>query len=137
MTYKVENVGPHLVDQIWKHVSDGIENACLKTGGSIDAHYIWTECRSGRAFLMVIVKDKTIIGASAWRIERWTTGQVCRCLVLYGKDMRGWLAQHVQKVKELAKLGHADRLVTDGRIGFQRTFPQAKILSQTYEVRLT
>lgn len=136
MPYRVESVPPHLVDQLWRHVADGLEHACRKTGGDIDAHYLWTQCRSGQATLMVIARDKKIIGASVWRIERWSSGQVCRCLCLYGKDMRGWLAEHVKKVKELAKLGHADRLVTEGRRGFERLFPQAKILRQTYEVRL-
>jgi hypothetical protein len=135
LTYRVEFVGPQLVDQIWQHVSDGLQHACLKTGGDIDSHYLWTECRSGRATLMVIADDK-IIGASVWRIDRWADGNVCRCLCLYGENMRGWLAQHVEKVKELAKLGHADRLVTEGRPGFERIFPQAKVLRKLYEVRL-
>lgn len=132
----VEFVAPHIIDTIWHLVTDGIENACQKTGGDIDSHYLWTECRSGKATLMIILKDQEIIGASVWRIERWSTGMKCRNLVLYGKNMKEWVDEHYEKTLELANLGHAESLVAEGRPGLARIFPEAKVLRQLYEVRL-
>jgi len=132
---KVEVVPSRFIDTAWPEITAGIEAACRRSGGDIDSHYLWTECRSGRATLFLIVAED-IIGASVWRIERWSTGQVCRCLVLYGKHMIEWKNLHYEKASELARLGHAERLVTEGRTGFAKMFPAAKVLRQTYEMRL-
>ena len=136
MPYKLELVPSHMVDGIWHHVSDGLEDACLHTGGDTNSHYLWTECRSGRAFLMLIVKDDVVIGASVWRFENWAIGTVLRNMGLYGEAMKDWKDQHVEKIEQLAKLGNANHIATEGRVGLARLFPEAKIMRQLYVLEI-
>lgn len=124
------------IDRVWGHVSDGLERACQRTGGSLTAHYLWSECRSGAAFLVVITGDDGLLGASVWRFEDWSSGRKLKCLALYGRRMRDWLEQHRTFSEQMARAGGATALVTEGRLGWQRVFPKARLLSQSYEVSL-
>lgn len=128
--------GVHQVDGIWAQVADGLEHACRKTGGDLTADYLWSECRSGAAFLVVISREQELLGASIWRFEKWSSGKKLRCLALYGKHLCDWLQQHIEFTKAMASAGGATSLVTEGRRGFQRVFPKAKVLRQLYEVAL-
>ena len=133
---RIELAGVHQVDAVWSAVAEGLEHACRKTGGDISADYLWGECRGGHAFLVVISRDNEILGASVWRFEKWTSGKKLRCLALYGKHICDWLEQHVEFTKAMAKAGDATALVTEGRRGFQRMFPKARVLRQLYEITL-
>lgn len=135
MALRVEVAGVHQVDSVWPLVADGLERACRATGGELTADYLWGECRAGRAFLLVVA-DIGIRAAAVLRFEQWSTGKKLRCLALYGTDMRDWLPQLTDAAKQLAKVGGATSLVSDGRKGWARLF-NGKVLRQTYEVELT
>lgn len=134
-------VGVHQVDGLWSQIAEGLEHACRKTGGDITAHYLWTECRAGRAFLVVATAPTKlgheIIAASVWRFEQWSSGRKLRCLSLYGRDMKSWLADHRKLTLEMAKTGGATALVTEGRPGWARVFREAKTLRVLLEEQLT
>ena len=134
--YRVELAGAHQVDQIWKLVTDGLEHACRKTGGDMTADYLWSECRSGKAFLVIVTDAEKIAGASVWRFEAWTSGRKLRCLALYGRRAAEWLAPHELIIRDIAKAGGATALVTEGRAGWQRLYPKARVVRQLYEVEL-
>lgn len=132
----VKLCGTYQVDGVWGAVSEGLERACRKTGGDINAHYLWSECRSGRAFLAVIMDGDQIKGASVWRFEDWSSGKKLRCLALYGVDLQSWLPEHMEFLSELAKAGGTTTLVSEGREGFAKLFPKARKLRTLYEVEL-
>ena len=100
------------------------------------ADYLWSECRSGKAFLVIVTQGKEILAASVWRFEAWSTGCKLRCLGMYGTKMKQWLEDHRAFTLEMARVGGATSLVTDGRLGWERIFPQARILRQTYEIEI-
>lgn len=124
------------VDRVWTMVAEGLENACRETGGDITADYLWSECRAGAAFLVVIERGGDIAGASVWRFEKWSSGKKFRCLVLYGRNMSDWLAEHRRLTLRMARVGGANGIVAGGRKGWERLFPDAKVLKQIYEVPL-
>ncbi|MDP3971975.1 MAG: hypothetical protein Q8P61_03580 [Candidatus Nanopelagicales bacterium] len=133
----IELAGVHQIDGVWPQVSDGFEKACRKTGGSLDAPYLWAETRAGRAFLIVVSEDSAVIAASVWRFENWASGRKLNCLALHGRAMTEWLQQHREFVTAMAKAGGATALVADGRVGWARTFPDAKLIRQTCEIQLS
>lgn len=133
----VKLVGVTQVDGVWSSVAGGLEKACRKTGGDLTSDYLWSECRAGRAFLAVVTRDQNIIAASVWRFEKWTSGTKLRCLALYGSGLKSWLPEHMEFLNELAKAGGAKTLVSEGREGFKKIFPKARILRTLYEVELT
>lgn len=128
--------GVHEVDRVWPLVSGGLENACRKTGGDLTSEYLWSECRSGRAFLVVIARDSEVIGASVWRFERWTSGRKLRCLALYGRDMKSWLPEHERLTFEMARVGGATSVVTEGRTGWKAKYPNARIVRTLLELEV-
>ena len=100
------------------------------------ADYLWSECRSGKAFLVIVTQGKEILAASVWRFEAWSTGRKLRCLGMYGTKMKQWLEDHRAFTLSMARVGGATSLVTDGRLGWERIFPQARVLRQTYEIEI-
>ena len=124
------------IDRVWRLVADGLETACQETGGDLTAAYLWAECRSGAAFLVIIEGGGSIAGASVWRFEKWTSGTKLRCLAIYGHDMREWLDAHRRLTLRMAKTGNANGIVAGGRKGWERLFSDAKVIKQIYEVRL-
>lgn len=137
MAPQLSLAGAHEVDRVWPAVAQGIEDSCRRTGGDLTGDYLWSECRAGRAFLVVIALHSEIIGASVWRFEKWTSGRKLRCLALYGRDIKSWLGEHQKFTENMARTGDATAIVTEGRVGWGRLFPKARVLRQLYEMELT
>jgi hypothetical protein len=131
---RVSLVACPLVDSVWPFVTYGLEHACMKGGGDIGSDYLWGLCRSGGAYLFVVADGEHVIGASVWNFEKWSSGRKFRCLAAYGQDRDNWLEQMRDLVRKAARDGGATALVADGRLGWARVFPEAKVLRQTYEI---
>lgn len=140
MAYRVNIILTGSIDHHWPAFAEGLERACLSTGGDITSHYLWSECRNGAAFLLAVWKedgeDGEWVGASVWRFEDWQTGKKLRCLGGYGTDLMSWIEDARRVVIALAKTGQATAIIDEGRKGLQRLFPEAKILRQLYEVEI-
>jgi UDP-N-acetylmuramyl tripeptide synthase len=108
----------------------------MKTGGDIETGDLWVQCRNGSAFLLIAHDGDKIAGASIWTRQTWQTRRVMRCLALYGTGMTGWLPDMRALAIQLAKDNGCTSLVSDGRRGWQRIFPNAKVLRNLYEEKL-
>lgn len=124
------------VDRVWPAVASGFDRACRKTGGDTTVEYLWSECRSGAAFLVTVAEGGLIVGAGIFRFEYWTTGKRLRCLVVSGKNMKAWAPQLLAFARSFAAFGGARAIVSDGRNGFARVFPDAKVLRCLFELPL-
>lgn len=124
------------VDLAWPHVADFIQDACDEAGGESDAAMLWHECRSGRAFLMVAMRNGKPIMGSVWRFENWSTGTVLKCIALGGIDIMEWVGLARERAMEMAKTGRAKRIVVFGRKGWQRFFRDSAVMWQAYEMRV-
>lgn len=118
------------VDQFWPHLRDGFDKAILKTGGDITVGELWAAARSGTGFLFVAHDPDHVHGASLWRFETWQSGSKFRCLALYGTEMSKWIEDMHKAVKQAA--GRA-LLVSEGRRGWAKIFPDAQELRVLYE----
>lgn len=126
----------HLIDGIWPSVKDGFQRASDRFGGDLTVGELWQLCRSGNAFLFVVHDDQTVAAATAWRPELWGSGPKFRCLALYGTNMADWMPELHEKVKQAAVQCGATSLMSDGRAGWQKVFPKAKVLRMVYEERI-
>lgn len=126
----------HLVDGVWPSVKDGFQRASDRFGGDLSVGDLWQLCRSGNAFLFVVHDDQTVAAATAWRPELWGSGPKFRCLALYGTNMADWMPELHEKVKQTAVQCGATSLMSDGRAGWQKVFPKAKVLRMVYEERI-
>jgi len=125
-----------LIDGLWPHLREGFQRALMKTGGDIETGDLWVQCRNGSAFLLIAHDGDRIAGASIWTRQTWQTGRVLRCLALFGTQMTGWLPEMRALAERLAKDNGCTSLVSDGRVGWKRIFPNAKVLRQLYEEAL-
>jgi hypothetical protein len=133
---RVSLVACPLVDSVWPFVTYGLEHACMKGGGDIGSDYLWGLCRSGGAYLFVVADGEHVIGASVWNFEKWSSGRKFRCLALYGERLAEWADQMQDLVKKAARDGGADSLVADGRLGWKRRYPDARVLRETLEMTI-
>jgi len=130
---QVSLIGVHNVDTLWPVLREGFQRAVMKTGGDIETGDLWVQCRNGSAFLLVAHDGDKIAGASIWTRQTWQTGRKLRCLALYGTGMTGWLPDMRLMAMQLAKDNGCTSLVSDGRVGWSKIFPQARVLRQLYE----
>jgi hypothetical protein len=108
----------------------------MKTGGDIETGDLWVQCRSGEAFLLIAHEGEQILGSSIWIPQTWQTGRKLRCLALYGSGMSDWIGDMHEMAKRLAADCGATSLVSEGRPGWAKIFPKAKVLRALYEEQL-
>jgi hypothetical protein len=131
------------IDAIWPHLREGFHRSVMKTGGDIETGDLWVQCRNGSAFLIIVHETKhemgheiNIVGASIWRPDTWQTGRKLRCLALYGSGMSDWIGDMHEMAKRLARDCRATSLVSEGRPGWAKIFPKAKVLRALYEEQI-
>jgi hypothetical protein len=124
------------VDQVWPEFAQRLQTACDETGGDISSGDLWQMCRSGNAFLVLVLDDSGFKAALIMQFQKWTAKQVMRCLAIVGDDMAAWLPMARDFIAEMAKNGGATSFIADGREGWTRIFPGARRLRVTYEVEI-
>lgn len=115
------------VDQVWPRINERIADACRRSGNDDwTAGELWTECRAGHAFLILVHDHGRIYSAQIWRFERKNGKPVFRCLMLWGERMKDWLGPVHEWINAIAKDNGAGWLVTTGRRGWLRLFNAAE-----------
>lgn len=125
-------VQPGLVDQIWPSISEGMVLSCSHS--NLTAGYLWQECRSGHAFLVVIHEGTDIEAGCVVRFENEGHRVVLRGLALSGSKPKAWLHILREKLNEMAKEGGASVFVDEGRQGLVKLIEGARIVRVVYEV---
>ncbi len=123
----------HLVDGVWRHVSDGFGRASKRSGGDLTVGELWQGCRAGHVFLFVVHDDQKVVAATAWKPELWRSGPKFRCLALFGLGMQDWMPELHEKVRETAVQCGAESLLAEGREGWKKIFKAARVLRVVYE----
>lgn len=129
----LELVHPIYVDTIWPEIVDGIEEACHRSGDDITAPYLWQECRSSRAMLFIIPGEKGVSAAVVARVETWGAKRVLRVLAACGKGMKQWLPA-LTEYRKWIDHHRCEKIVFDGRIGWKKALPKARVLRAVYEM---
>lgn len=124
------------VDQLWPVFSARLQKACERTGGDISSGDLWQMCRSGNAFLVVVLDGDELKAALIMQFQKWTAKQVMRCLAIVGDEMDEWLPAARDFIAGMARDGGATSFIAEGRDGWARIFPTAKRLRVTYEVEI-
>lgn len=106
----------------------------MKGGGDLTSDYLWGLCRSGSAFLIAVADGEHVIGGAVLQFERWTSGRKLRVMCLYGERMAEWADQAKDLFFKIARDGGASSIVTDGRAGWARRYPEARVLRTTFEM---
>lgn len=125
------------VDAYWPAFASRLQTACDDTGGDISSGDLWQMCRSGNAFLVLIIDEAGFKAALIMQFQKWTRKQVMRCLAIVGDDMAAWLPMARDFIGQMAKDGGATSFIAEGREGWTRIFPAARRLRTTYEVELS
>lgn len=124
------------VDGIWPLIAGRIQDACERNGGDLSSGSLWQMCRSGNAFLVVVVDNGAVIAALIMQFQNWSGKPVMRCLGIAGERMPEWLPEATKFITKMAKDGGAKSFVSEGREGWARIFPTARKLRVTYEVEI-
>lgn len=124
------------VDLLWPAITGRIQEACERNGGDISSGDLWQMCRSGNAFLVLVMDQNGPVAALIMQFQNWSGKQVLRCLGIAGERMAEWLPMAKSFIEQMAKDGGAKSLVSDGREGWASIFPDARKLRVTYEIRI-
>lgn len=124
------------VDAVWPVIAGRIQSACDRNGGDLSSGALWQMCRSGNAFLVLVMDDNEPVAALIMQFQNWSGKQVMRCLGIAGERMAEWLPMAKGCIEQMARDGGAVSFVSEGRDGWSRIFPTARKLRVTYEVDL-
>ncbi len=124
------------VDRFWPQIAERLQAACIRTGGDISSGDLWQMCRSGNAFLVLVLDGPSVIAALIMQFQNWSGKSVMRCLGIVGEHMDDWLPMAKDFITKMAKDGGATSFVSEGREGWSRIFPTARKLRVTYEVQI-
>ena len=133
------NIGiatPSEVDGFWPAIAERLQAACERMGGDLSSGDLWQMCRSGNAFLVLVVDDREIVAALIMQFQNWSGKQVMRCLGIVGDRMNEWLPMAKGFIEKMARDGGAKSFVSEGREGWAKVFPTARKLRVTYEVAI-
>lgn len=98
--------------------------------------WLWSGLRAGALQLFLAGSaEGGHAAALVCRLEDWKGGTVLRIVGAASDDRRGWFALWPDFAAEAGRMGAA-RIVFDGRRGWARKIPEARILRQVYEVEL-
>jgi hypothetical protein len=138
---KCELVPVMLVDSVFGRCAEGFQRAAKKASSDVDAAFLYRECRSGNAMLVIAHDDEVISGALVIRYENWCGKNVMHTLGLWCSAKGAYQLLESKKI-ELAKMSGATALIAEARAskaglcGFKRRYPKAKILRYVIEVEL-
>lgn len=128
-------VNQYNVDHVWPQIADDMQKACIRCGAhELNAGILWEMCRSNQAFLILWMDGTEILAKGVWRFDRPNNPHVFRCVMLAGKDLRKWVKPYSEFITKLAKQNGGTQLVTTGRKGWLRLFPNAEKIGKDYEV---
>lgn len=123
------------VDGLWPLIAAKVQESCSNTGGDMSSGDLWQMCRSGDAFLAVVLDDENKpVATIIVQFQKWAEKTVLRCLSIAGERMSEWLPETMEFISNMARENGASCLVADGRDGWARVLPNAKRLRVTYEI---
>lgn len=125
--------GMHEVDHIWPYIADGMKKACEYSGGDTTPYWLFEICRKGEGLLFYIVKDGVVVAGLVCRVENWSGKRVLRILAACGRGMKDWIDSVLDYREWLDRWG-IESVIFEGRKGWERMVPKAKVLRQVYEV---
>lgn len=118
---KIAIAGLHEVDTVWPLVAKGFQRAFRREQGKTLGE-LWTMCRTGNAFLVILAENNEILMASIWRFHTKDGTPVFRCESMYGNRMSEWVEYVYSWIENLARENGAKKLVAEGRRGWLRMF---------------
>jgi hypothetical protein len=129
---EVQVADPAMTDAIWQHIKAGMIEC--REGQDETAGWLWQECRSGRAFLIVAWEETTILGAAIVQFQH--EGRTLRGLGFTGVRVDEWWPQLSAKVVEIMRDGGCTRFVDGARPGMRKYYPDAKVVGTIFEVKI-
>jgi hypothetical protein len=120
------------VDRVWPLLSEGLVEACRRGGDDLTAFDMLAQCRTGKAMLFVALADEEVKAGMVVRPELWGDRQVLRILALTGWGMDVWLPWLLGW--DWPKQVGIKTVIFEGREGWKRMVPNARVLRTVYEV---
>lgn len=124
------------VDALWPSIAGHIQATCDVSGGDMSSGDLWQLCRSGQAFLVVVMDDAGAVATIIVQFQKWNRRTVLRCLSIAGDRMSEWLDDALTYVSDMGRNGGASSLIAEGRDGWARAIPKSRKLRVTYEVEI-
>lgn len=121
------------IDAVWPHIAEGMKKACTRAGGDITPDWLFEICRKGDALLFVAHENNAVMAGLVCKVENWSGRRVLRILAAAGWRMERWLPALRDYREWLQRLG-VNQVIFEGRKGWERVLPRARVVRQVYEV---
>lgn len=116
-----------LVDGVWPKLREGMVIACEKGRGQYDADWLFRVCRTGEAYLLIDMDEQGEVKAGlVCQVQYWRGEQKVVLLAVTGKFESGEFRKFIRE-----NIG--SKLVWEGRPGWARSIPGARVLRWVFE----
>ncbi len=113
----IQLVGVSKIDEVWP-VAKQLIGKSLKYCDDLSISGLYALCRSGRGFLFV---SDDLQCSAVVSFERQGEQEAARILALGSRIHTDW-KEEINSIKHFAKMNGADKVVFQGRKGWQRVF---------------
>lgn len=122
------------VDAAWPRLVGGFAKVC-KRAGNITVSGLHERVRTGSGYLLIAFDENEIRGAAVCTAEQWSDGPRINVMAFWGEGFKAWRDEFMDAVRALGRLCGADTAVFSGPAAYERLFPTARVIRQTYEVK--
>jgi hypothetical protein len=121
------------VDAIWQYIAAKVTDCLQAQRADCTAADLWSQCRAGTAFVVLITEETEFRGAVVWRFETWPDGPVMRAIVAVGDGIEGHFEEIYAWCEALAKSMGAGRITIVGtRPGWGRKIKRKATVTYNY-----
>jgi hypothetical protein len=116
-----------VVDAVWHHLREGMQEACRRGGGQFTEGWLHTLCRKGDAYLLADMEGNEVRAGIVCQEQNWSGRTVINVLAACGRDMAAWIEPAIAMFP-------GKSIVFEGRQGWQKTVPGVKLVRCVFEI---
>lgn len=122
------------IDAVWPMITEGLGKSLQRSGGDMSLGSLYQQCGSGAARALIWIEGGAAKGACVVRPEVWEAGPRLRVLAMYGDAFAEWQGEGWAALHGLKLAFGAEAIIFEGRLGWARKAPGAKVIRALYEV---
>ena len=121
MSYVVTGIPQLIVPLIWDQAEPFLKDAVDESNGETSLELVYSDALSGDGLLVLIYKDKTVVGAANLRKQIFETGKEALMVnLLGGTNMQEWINDAHYVATQIAKAKGCSEVYCVGRAGWEK-----------------
>lgn len=134
----IEVVPLELIDELWPQFKPYLDKVVEVAHGEVLIDEVYKRLQSGEEVIVGVFDGATVVGCCVLGISVFETGKkVLQMPYCGGQNMKDWIAEGFELVKQIAKGQDCTHIRGCGRAGWDRVLPDLVKIRTVYECEVT